>query len=269
MLKPIYKRILIFIIAFIVIIIPNCARAEVFFPRIDRYKIKKVYNSKSTQKELKELMLNMTKTECKFIKSIKYVTEKKIINSGRYLYFKVKFKANLLPAGAQPFMGYLIIPSGISEENQYAHYLILTEIRFIKPKASTDEYFFAGLLEDRSMRSLFYIFDLSNNNLKCIFETNECIYSYDSGECSTYQSGYLKLQNVDIDKDGFLDLRFTGIENHYCRGGEIVGYEKIKKPFKKNKIDLVYLYKPKLHSWIRQKSIFCPASENIYNKNGN
>jgi hypothetical protein len=80
-----------------------------------------------------------------------------------------------------------------------------------------------------------------------IFESADPVSNY-SLNCESYENDDLKLQNIDLNNDGYLDLKFTGIKNFYCNGFEQYGRDE-RKPIKKEKISITYYYNSINQNW--------------------
>jgi hypothetical protein len=133
-------------------------------------------------------------------------------------------------------------------DNHHKGYLVnLDLIELIKLKKESDNYYFSGRYKNRHRYGVFRIFKFSDNIMCQIFESADPVSNY-SLDCESYENDDLKLQNIDLNNDGYLDLKFTGIKNFYCKGFEQYGRDE-RKPIKKEKISITYYYNSVNQNW--------------------
>lgn len=237
------------------------------YPAYSRTKINQIYTPKTPLKKLKQLFCKCTGDTLKSIKKIKYVTTQRMINNENYLFFKVYYKKYMPRCAISPL--YLIVPEEITKHSSYALTLGLQKIHFIK-RNKKDTCYIIGGTQQYYLTSEFILYTINYNQINKIFETKQLIYSYNSSDCISYEKGELKIENIDINNDGYMDLRFSGIENHYCHGdgnGEVLGFEERKKPLKRKFVEYNYIYNPQKNNWyyITKKKLIKTAGKHNAN----
>jgi len=134
----------------------------------------------------------------------------------------------------------------ISNVKHYAYLVALDGVEPIKINEKDSVFYFAGRYK-RKLYGTFKVFDFSKGIMKNIFTSPDFVSNY-SEDCISYPHDNLKLKNIDLNNDGYLDLQFSGIENFYCKGFETSSRED-KKPLRRKKIEFTYYYRPSKHTW--------------------
>lgn len=204
-------------------------------------------NNNITNIEVKKLVLkelikesgdNLTLTDIDSVKFIGNFRLKDFSNDSRI--YKIKLSYNLPTV----YHYNLVL---IVNDNQ--GYLIpLDTVELVRIQKSSNEYYFAGRYINRNGYGYFKIFKFNNNHMFKIFESHIAISNF-SYDCTSFKNGNLQLQNIDVNKDGYLDLKFSGIKYFYCKGLENYGRGD-KKPIKQEKITIIFYYNPQDSTWV-------------------
>jgi len=227
----------------------NCLIVMANSPKeiIDPIKIRSTLNEHSSIKQLKIAFFNISSAVFKdppiyklnSIESIKF--SKRInVSIGKIDIFKIKLSDDL----PEVYDKNLVLIVDNFRHNAY--FLSLDIVEPIKSQNRDTAYYFAGRYK-RKEYGTFKVFDFINYKMKLTFSSPDYV-SNDSMECICYANDDLRLQNADENGDGYLDLKFSGIKNYYCIGGENVG-RLDRKPLKTRKIKFIYYYDPKHTSW--------------------
>lgn len=202
--------------------------------------------SKITNLEIKDLVLTQLiklsgdHLSLKDINSIKYMGIYNLKGLGKSQIYKIKLSYSL-PTVYHYSLALII-------DNHCHGFLIALDIvELIKIKAISNEYYFGSRYINRYGYGYFKVFEFNNNYMYQVFESNEAVSNFSYG-CTSFENGNLKLQNIDVNKDGYLDLKFTGIKDFYCNGLEQYGRED-RKPLRKKRIILIFYYNPKNATW--------------------
>lgn len=210
-------------------------------------KISSVISSKCSENELKisvkNILVNHTGDPIKIddIESAKYWGTLKANNGHIVELFNIKLSYKL-PA-VYDYFGVLVVDN----KELKAYFLFLNSIEPIKIKISDTTSFFAGRYK-RKGYGVFKIFSFNGNRLQSIFTSGDYVSNF-SLDCISYENDDLKLENIDLNNDGLLDLRFTGIKNSYCEGLEEGYSREDRKPLKKEKIIIKYYYDEHFSGW--------------------
>jgi hypothetical protein len=142
--------------------------------------------------------------------------------------------------------------------------LWIDTLRIIKVKKTDKEGFIGGLYKVKS-KGYFIVYKADNKELTPIFDTSSNRFCFNgipiynnSTDCISYSPFLFRLSQEDINKDGFLDICFTGRINQYCEGlEEGLGRDDIL-PKKRNKIKIVFLIdKTTQNSWYLKNDLIC------------
>jgi hypothetical protein len=175
---------------------------------------------------------------------VKLIGECKLEDIGDSWIYKVKM-SNDLPAD----WNYGIVL--VINRNHKGYLILLDIVELIRIKQNSNEYYFAGRFINRYGYGNFEIFKFYDNHMDKIFESQVPVTN-SSYDCTSYKNGNLQLQNIDVNKDGYLDLKFSGIKYSYCKGLETYG-RLDKKPIKQEKISIIFYYNPKDSTWVQGK----------------
>jgi len=176
----------------------------------------------------------------KDITDIEYLGKYNLQNSGQNDIYKISLNYDL------PMVWHYSIVL-IVDKNNNGFFIELDSIELIKIRKGDNTCYFAGRYKDRNQYGVFRIYKFKNNKVYQLFESNYPVSNY-SFDCESYEQGDLKLSNMDVNNDGYLDLRFTGIKNYYCNGLEQVGRDE-RAPIKQEKITINYVYDPVRNKW--------------------
>ena len=179
----------------------------------------------------------------KDIESVKYWGTINIKNLNKVSIFKIKYSYKL------PCIWHYSAVLIIDNTNHNAYLFDLDNIELIKESSDSNAYRFAGRYKNRHLYGTFEIFEFKNNVMYQVFNSEEPVSNY-SFDCESYENDDLKLQNVDLNNDSYLDLKFTGIKNFYCNGHEEYGRDE-RKPIKKEKITIIYYFNKEKLNWER------------------
>jgi len=210
-------------------------------------KINSIIRPNCSEKELKSLVKNILvkhtgdPINIDDIESAKFWGTLKVNNGHNVEIFNIKLSYKL-PA-VYDYFGVLVIDN--TELNSY--FLFLNSIEPIKTRNIDSVMFFAGRYK-RKGHGVFKIFSFKDDKLQSIFTTDEYVSNF-SLDCTSYENEDLKLENVDLNNDSLLDLRFSGIKNYYCEGLEEGYSREDRKPLKKEKVTILYHYDKYLSNW--------------------
>lgn len=120
-------------------------------------------------------------------------------------------------------------------------------IHLIKVVPTDPDYLLAGVYEVRGKGYFsIYRFD-GKNGFRQIFDsyqTSSCKYGIPvmnaTDDCISYNPFFLNFSNEDFNKDGTLDLIFTGKVLYFCKGLEFGYGRKDRKPLKEHSIVVKY-----------------------------
>ncbi|WP_353331696.1 hypothetical protein [Bacteroides sedimenti] len=174
------------------------------------------------------------------VESVKYWGKYNLVDLGESRIYKIKLSYSLPNVWHYPLV--LIVDS-----NGNAYLVNLDMIELIKIKGNSNDYYFAGRYKNRYCYGVFKIFGFINNSMYQIFESEEPVSNH-SLDCESYKNDNLKLKNIDLNNDGYFDLKFSGIKYSYCDGLEQYGRDE-RKPIKKEKITIVYYYNSVDKTW--------------------
>ncbi|MDR3048153.1 MAG: hypothetical protein LBU51_11215 [Bacteroidales bacterium] len=185
------------------------------------------------------------------IDSVKYLGTYKLKNVGYVLIFKIQLDH-------LPMVWHYSWVLLIDKVNHNGYLVELDVIEPIKIKQNSNEFYFAGRYKNRYQYGTFKIFNINNGTMYTVFESDEAVSNY-SYDCISYEHDDLKLHNLDVNRDYYLDLKFMGIKNYYCEGHESYGRDE-RKPIKSDSISIIYCFEGnnKLLRWGR----CCQIGEN-------
>jgi hypothetical protein len=218
------------------------------------FKIKETITSKFSAIKLKTIIKNQftkrenVEIELNDIDSVNYFGTYKLKNAEDVLIYKIQLSYHL------PAVWHYSWVLLIDNVNHNGYLVDLDVVEPIKIKQSSNEFYFAGRYKNRYKYGTFKIFNISNGTMYTVFESDEAVSNY-SYDCISYENDDLTLQNIDVNKDNYLDLKFTGIKNYYCEGYESYGRDE-RNPIKSEPISIIYYFEGnnKLLKWRRQ----CP-----------
>jgi hypothetical protein len=225
------------------------SKAEIRNDSIKSFRIDISVDNKTSNNEIKKIVLKQLincsgdSLELSDIKSVKCKGIYSIEGLGLSKIYKINLSYRL--PNVWHYSLALIVDS---YHNGYLVNLDLIEL--IKLRQDSRNYYFSGRYKNRSRYGVFKIFRFSNNIMYQIFESADAVSNY-SFDCESYENGDLKLQNIDLNNDGYLDLKFTGIKNFYCKGFEQYGRDE-RRPIKKEKISITYYYNSVNQNWQRK-----------------
>ncbi|MDP4237968.1 MAG: hypothetical protein Q8904_00665 [Bacteroidota bacterium] len=182
----------------------------------------------------------------KEITGIEYLGKYNLENSGKNDIYRISLSYDL------PMVWHYSIVLIVDEHNN-GYFIELDSVELIKIRKSHNTYYFAGRYKDRNQYGVFKIYKFKNNKVTQVFESNYPVSNY-SLDCESYEHGDLKLRNIDINNDGYLGLKFSGIKNYYCNGLEQVGRDE-RTPIKQEKITINYVYDPIINKWKNKRII--------------
>jgi hypothetical protein len=210
-------------------------------------KIASVLGPNSSENELKRLIMKILikdtgdSIKIEDIESAKYWGKLEIKEDHSVELFNIKLSYSL-PA-VYDYYGILVVDN--RELNAY--FLPLNSIEPVKLNAKDSTVFFAGRCK-RKGYGLFKIYSFRGNILQSIFTSKDYVSNF-SLDCISFENDDLKMKNIDLNNDGLLDLSFTGIKNIYCEGFEEGFSKDDRKPLKKEKLTIKYLYDANLATW--------------------
>lgn len=210
-------------------------------------KIDKIIDENYPKSQLKSSVLSIITKSCKCkidikdIDSVNYWGTLNVYHLNPVSIFKIKYSYEL------PSVWHYSAVLIIDNVNHNAYLLDLDVVEPVKVQNNVDTFYFAGIYTNRYLIGTFKIFDFKNGNLYDIYDSNEPVSNY-SLDCISYENEFLKFQNVDLNSDGYLDIKFSGVRNYYCNGYEQYGREE-RKPIKKDKISITFIYNNIKKSW--------------------
>lgn len=179
---------------------------------------------------------------------IKYVGNN---NSSQYGKLKI-FDINLL--GGWPGNMYKSYSLIYDTKDSFVYILPFEKIVFVKNNKYENNLFFGGYVTARR-KELFDIFSFNGGKLERIFSTlNNCnhsgvIVSTNGMECIEYLPNRLHFSNIDINNDGYLDLKFSGKIYTKCDSLE----NELVQTIVKNMV-IEYLYNKNKKNWYLKDS---------------
>ncbi len=121
------------------------------------------------------------------------------------------------------------------------YFLSWDSIVFVKENKYDTAFFIGGFPNQTSGHSYFYVLAYEKNKAKVIFCSDEHIYRFNT-DCYDYNNGgYLKIENIDLNNDGLLDLKFFGEKYTYCEGLETGKNRNNSEYIVREKISYVYI----------------------------
>lgn len=155
---------------------------------------------------------NLLKTEyAKYIKDFYFTWNGAIQSVGKALVYKIELN------GDQPGMyrGDKLLLINIDRKKGY----ILWMDQFEPLKLNTKEAsYFIGGRESYKKSGNYYIYATQHDTLFKIFESGIMVTNSRNDECKRYKGDHLKLTVRDVDKNGYNDITFEGLEYNYCKG---------------------------------------------------
>lgn len=142
--------------------------------------------------------------------------------------------------------------------------LWMDTLRVIKVKRSDKEGFVGGMYKIKS-KGYFIVYKADNKSLTPIFDTSSDRFCPDgipiynnSTDCISYSPFLFRLSQKDINKDGLLDICFTGQVNQYCEGLESgLGRDDIL-PKKRSRVKIIFLIdKTNQNFWYLKDDLVC------------
>ncbi len=151
----------------------------------------------------------------------------------------------------------------ITNKNK-ASLLWIETLQMIKVKKTDKEGFIGGLHKVKS-RGYFIIYKADNKELTPILDTSSDRFCSDgipiynnSTDCISYSPFLFRLSQEDINKDGLLDICFTGQINQYCEGLEYGLGKNDISPKKRESVKIVFLIdKVNQNSWYLKNDLIC------------
>lgn len=228
------------------LIFSSTMKAQIRNDSIKSFQISVNVESGISNSEIKKIVLEqLIKSSGDSLKytdvvSVKYQGKYNLVDLGESRIYKIKLSYSL----PNVWHHHLVL---IIDRNSNAYLVNLDMIELIKIKERSNDYYFTGRYKNRYCYGVFKIFRFINNSMYQIFESEEAVSNH-SLDCESYKNDDLKLNNVDLNKDGYLDLKFSGIKYIYCEGLEQYGRDE-RKPIKKEKITIVYYYNSGDKTW--------------------
>lgn len=178
------------------------------------------------------------------VESVKCLGKYNVVDLGSSRIYKIKLSYNL--PNVWHYFAALIVDSHCN-----AYLVDLDLIELIKTEKNSSGFYFAGRYKNRYRYGVFRIYRFIKNTMYQVFESEGPVSNY-SLDCESYEKDDLRLQNVDLNNDGYLDLKFSGIKNFFCNGLEQYGRDE-RKPIRKEKISMIFYYDSINQNWLQRK----------------
>ncbi|MCW3465168.1 hypothetical protein [Chitinophaga nivalis] len=135
----------------------------------------------------------------------------------------------------------------VSKKRAQAAVFFLEHLRLVKLIESDTDYFIGGTHISKS-KGYFYLYDFDGLDFQSSFNTLSNQYCKNgipiynnSMDCISYQPFELQFQNIDINKDGLLDLSFSGNLLSFCKELEFGYGRKDRKPISVSQLNITFL----------------------------